>query len=82
MSKNLNKIISIDISESEAVVFFDWLVRLNENEPSDLFVDQAEKRVLYDLESFLEAKLSVVLESDYATLLSCARDSVRDEAEQ
>ena len=46
--------ISIDFSEEEVLVLFEWLHRLNESSEAP-FIDQAEQRVAWDLEAALEA---------------------------
>ena len=43
------------------------------------FADQAEARVLFDLEAMLEKMLMAPLQSDYAQRLVQARSNVRDE---
>jgi hypothetical protein len=69
--------VSIDLSQDEVLVLFDWLHRLNEN-PRVEFEDQAEQRVLWDLEAALEAANPVLFASDYSTRLQAARSRVRD----
>jgi hypothetical protein len=59
---------------------YDWLVRFNESQDAS-FVDQAEERVLFDLESVLEKILVAPLKSNYTSLLAAARSKVRDEIE-
>lgn len=76
--KEEEKII-LELSNEEALVFFDWLVRFNENEDMTTIEDQAEERVLFDLESTLEKSLSKVLSSNYNEILAIAREKVRDE---
>ncbi|MBC8045135.1 MAG: hypothetical protein IAF08_16975 [Rhizobacter sp.] len=70
--------ILIDLSSDEALVLLDWLYRFNEREHPSLFQDQAEQRVLWDLECVLE-KLSVeIFKPDYEGLVAKAREKVRD----
>ena len=72
--------IKIELNEQEALVLYDWLVRFNESQDAS-FVDQAEERVLFDLESVLEKILVAPLKSNYTSLLAAARSKVRDEIE-
>ena len=48
------------------------------NNGSSDFEDQAEQRVLWDLEAMLEKALVAPLRADYADLLATARERVRD----
>jgi hypothetical protein len=69
--------ISITLGGSEALVLFDWLSRLNEEENA-VFEDRAEQIVLWDLECSLERLLVAPLRADYPEALGKARDEVRD----
>jgi len=71
------KNISITFSEDEAVVLFEWLAKFNTKENTYLFEDQAEQRVLYDLEASLEKNISSVFSDDYKTILLNARKRVK-----
>jgi hypothetical protein len=70
--------VTIELSDAEALVLFDWIKRFNEMESND-FEDQAEERVLWNLEALLEKRLVVPLTSEYKTLLMKARDRMRDD---
>jgi hypothetical protein len=72
--------VSLDLTRAEAIVLFDWLSRFNDAEQRE-FVDQAEQRVLWDLEAMLESNLSEPFDPRYAELLAEARAKVRDQAE-
>jgi hypothetical protein len=62
-------------------VLFDWLSRSSaEGQPAE-FIDQAEERVLWDLESRLEALLPEILQTEYAERVRVARDRLRDDDE-
>ena len=71
--------VALSLSEDEALVLFEFLARLDEAERPGLFEDQAEQRVLWNLEVALEKALVAPLRPDYAELLQRARDRVRDE---
>jgi len=68
--------ISIKLSGDEALVLFDWLARFNKNNNTDL-TDQAEQRVLWDIESSLESVLVQVFSEDYTSLLDEARSRLQ-----
>ncbi|WP_135453641.1 hypothetical protein [Mycobacterium sp. DL99] len=72
--------VTIDLSSDEALVLFDWLARTSRADRPAPFVDQAEQRVLWDMECLLERTLSAVFAGDYGSLLSAARAVVRDES--
>lgn len=72
-----NDRVSIELSHDEALVLYGWISRFNQQKEND-FADQAEQRVLWDIEAILDSTLTEPLASDYHTLLSSARDRVRD----
>jgi hypothetical protein len=72
------KRVKIELTSDAALVLYDWLTRFNQRADIDL-ADQAEERVLFDLEAILEKALVAPLQSDYADLLVQARSHVRDE---
>lgn len=69
--------VTIELSNNEALVLFDWITRFNEKEDNS-FEDQAEERVLLDLEAALEKSMIAPLSGEYKDLLMKARDQVRD----
>jgi hypothetical protein len=73
-----SKRVKIELTSDEALVLYDWVTRFNQRANTD-FADQAEERVLFDLEAMLEKVLVAPLQSDYADLLAQARSNVRDE---
>lgn len=70
----------LTLSVDEALVFFEWLHRLNEGSGS-AFEDRAEQRVLWDIEASLESLLVEPLRGDYRELLAGARARLRDPTE-
>lgn len=74
----ISELISIELTESEAVVLFEWLHNFNQKERSQFFEDQAEERLLNDLESDLESVLSIPFQKNYNQILSEAREKIRD----
>jgi hypothetical protein len=73
-----SKRVKIELTSDQALVLYDWLARFNQRADTD-FSDQAEERILFDLEAMLEKALVAPLQSDYADLLAQARSNVRDE---
>ena len=73
-----NKNVSVSLSDDEALVLFAWLSKFNAEEHPSLFQDQAEQRVLWDLEAVLEQVISVTFDKDYINILSKARENIRD----
>ena len=70
----------LELSRDEAIVLFGWVSRLNNAKGVD-FEDQAEQRVLWDIEAMLETKLAEVFDPKYDDLLARARARVRDAIE-
>ncbi len=71
------KKIILDLTKDEAIVLFDWIKHFNKND-NNVFGDQAEVRILWDIESMLEEKLEEPLDGNYQNLLESARNNVRD----
>lgn len=75
MSKNE---INIKLTRNESLVLFEFLRRIDEQEDLNIFVDQAEERVLWDIESKLEENLDEIFKKDYRYIIQKAREDVRD----
>jgi hypothetical protein len=73
-----NKNVSLSLSDDEALVLLAWLYKFNAEEHPSLFQDQAEQRVLWDLEAVLEKVISATFDKDYINILSKARENIRD----
>jgi hypothetical protein len=72
--------IVITLTGDEALVLFEWVARFNDARGVE-FEDQAEERVLWDLESRLESMLVAPLTPEYDQRLAAARARVRDHVE-
>jgi len=68
----------ITLTKSQSIVLFEFLSRINKLDNKNLFEDQAEERVLWDLEGLLESKLTEPLQIDYKEILNSARNEIRD----
>lgn len=79
MGENLTatQSVIIELTADQALVFFEWVKRFNEREDLS-FDDQAEERVLWDIEAILEKTLVAPFNPDYEQLLAVARNRVRD----
>ena len=71
--------VKIELTKDEAIVLFEFLSRFNETDNPDLFDDQAEQRVLWDIECILEKELAEPFRTDYDEIVKQARNRVRDE---
>ena len=71
--------VTIKLTADEALVMFDWLARTSAAAEPAPFVDQAEQRVLWNVECELERVLAQPFSDDYAALLASSRDAVRDD---
>ena len=79
MDKNLkDNQLNIGLTRDEAIVLFDFLGRFNEKDDDSHFEDQAEQRVLWDIECILEKKLAEPFQENYMQILELARKNVRD----
>ena len=67
----------IELTTEEALVLHDWLARFNKTGKPE-FEDQAEQRVLWDVESTLESALHQLFDLEYEALISAARSRLRD----
>lgn len=70
--------ITLELSHDEALVLFDWLYRFDQSEHKT-FEDQAEQRVLWNIEAMLESVLVEPFDVNYKELVEEARARVRDE---
>ena len=70
--------VRIELSGDQAIVLFEWLSRFNKQKRQN-FEDQAEQRVLWDIEGQLERHLVAPFKHEYAALLEKARARVRDQ---
>ncbi|MCG8556724.1 MAG: hypothetical protein MJD61_15775 [Proteobacteria bacterium] len=67
----------LELTSDEALVFFEWLSRLDERDALPV-EDPAEEQVLWRLHGQLEKTLVEPFRSDYDALLKDARKKVRD----
>ncbi|PQZ57477.1 MULTISPECIES: hypothetical protein [unclassified Microbacterium] len=66
--------VELRLTTAEALVLFEWLAAAHDAE--QLIVDEAEQRVLWDLESQLETKLVEPLMPNCTELVDAAKRAV------
>lgn len=66
--------VELRLTTAEALVLFEWLAAAHDAKA--LTMDEAEQRVLWDLESQLETKLIEPLMPNYTELLNAAKKAV------
>lgn len=69
--------VELRLTTAEALVLFEWLVAAHDAQ--GLIADEAEQRVLWDLESQLETKFVEPLMPDYTELVDAAKRAVLGE---
>ncbi|NIQ15698.1 MAG: hypothetical protein GTO02_15255 [Candidatus Dadabacteria bacterium] len=69
--------ITIELSNKEALVLWAFLHRFDD-EDNYSFADQADQRVLWDLEILLQPQLPEITSPDYGKFLKDAREQIRD----
>ncbi|MEP7341647.1 MAG: hypothetical protein ABI977_28200 [Acidobacteriota bacterium] len=72
--------IVIELSNAEALVLFEFLSRFEDTKKITV-EDQAEERVLWDVQCLLEKQLTEPFSPNYVELVMAARDRVRDSEE-
>ena len=73
----MKETMTISLSSDHMLVLYELVARLNTDEHLQ-YADQAEQRVLWDLECELERKVTAVLAPDYQAQLESARQRVQD----
>jgi hypothetical protein len=73
--------LQITLTKNEALVLFEFLSRFNEIDRKELFEDQAEEKILWNLEGTLQKELSEPFRADYLEIISKARNEIRDDIE-
>lgn len=73
-------VLTLELGREAALVLYEWLARFDQT-GSAAFEDQAEQRVLWDVEALLERQLLEPFEPAYLARLALAREAVRDSTE-
>ena len=74
---SLSEKVTVELTRKEALVLFEFLRRCDD-EGRYAFADQAEQRVLWDLEIALQPQLIEVFDPNYGELLKAAWAEIRD----
>jgi len=75
----MDKKYSIEFTKEELIVLSDLLFKINDSKVlEDFFEDQAEQRVMWNLEALLERKNSIIFSSNYSNELMTAKNFLRD----
>lgn len=69
--------IRLELTEDEALVLFDFLLRFDDSETLTI-QDQAEERALWNLHCVLQKQLVQIFNPEYKTLVEAARSRLRD----
>lgn len=72
-NKEINNIL-IKFTNDELLVLFEWLAEFNKQENVEL--DDATKKIFYDLECVLEANLSEPFMENYSQIIQDAKKNV------
>lgn len=73
---NQNENVYLTLTKNEALVFFEFLCRLNEQDNKELFEYPAEEKVLLSIEAELEKSLSEPFSPNYIEILQKAREEL------
>jgi hypothetical protein len=76
-----NARVTLELTKAEALVFFEWLARIDASGALPV-EDDAERKVLWELEAQLEKLLTEPLAPDYKQRLAAAREEVRGTASE
>ena len=69
--------VKIELSKEEAIVLFEYLARVNENDALDkTFEHKAEQRVIWNLEATFEKVLAEPFKSDYKKIVDDAKKAI------
>jgi hypothetical protein len=72
------ELINLELNREEALVFFEFICRFNENEDNKFILDKSEKIVLWNIESILEKELSEPFSDNYKEILQKARAKIKE----
>lgn len=70
--------VTIELEKNEALVLFDFLGRFNQAGVENVFEDQAERKVLWNIEAQLENVLVEPFSPNYKEIIEQSREKIRD----
>lgn len=71
----------VSLKRDEAIVFFEWLSRTAARGSPAPYADQAEQRVLWNIQAVLESEMTEPFSPTYAEVVESARARLRDAAD-
>jgi hypothetical protein len=74
-----NEKLNIELTKLEALVFYDFIARLNQQEKKEIYEDKAEEKILWDLECLLEKQLIEPFSKNYPKLIEEARIKIGED---
>lgn len=70
--------VNIPLTQSEALVLLDMLARINETKNESLFEHDAERKILWRIETSLEKTVTETFSPNYNELLAKARQEINE----
>ena len=74
----VNQQLNFTLTNDQALILFEFLSRFNKVDYKEVFEDQSEEKVLWEIETQLEKVLSEPFFNNYTTILQDARSRIRD----
>lgn len=74
------EVVYLRLNPNEALVLFEFLTRYSDQDRLEI-ADQAEQRVLWDIQCMLEAHVDTINNPNYEMEIELARAAVRDRTE-
>lgn len=69
----------LQLSNEEAIIFYNWIANFNQKEHELFFEDQSEQRILWDMEAELEKVIPIVFNNNYHEFLFKAKQKLKDD---
>ena len=66
--------VTLQLSDDEALVLFEWLSRMDNEDALTSLANRSEQRVLWDVVAMLEPQIDDLFRPDYAELVQAATD--------
>ncbi len=76
---NEEKYVDIRLTIDEAILLYDFLLRVNEKDITTIIQDQSEQRILWNVECYLEKILPEPFQPEYEQIVQIARSRFRDD---
>ena len=68
--------IKIKLNKAEAIIFYDYLAKINDESMLDDLLDDVGQQVFFNIESILERSLTEVLDENYLAILEESKKSI------